>query len=337
MADDKANDEALVRALGWFSIGLGLAQVAAPSAFAQLIGLRGDGRAKLLTRLVGVREMTAGVGLLTQRRSAGWLWARVGGDVMDLALLGSAFGSRGVDRGRLAAAAAGVAGVMLPDLSGAVRLSRPSRARDRRAGAGSEGRAERRERAAGVSVAATVNRPADEVYRFWRDYENLPRFMKHVAEVREIGEGRSHWRAKGPLGATMEWDAEIVEDQPNLLIAWRSVDGGDMKQSGSVRFTRAPGGHGTEVRLELRYEPAAGPFGAVRPRLAGLWGTVLRRKVLDDLRVLKQLLEAGEVVHSEATIHGRPHPARPPERLPQDAGGPRGAAFTPAMPERRAA
>ena len=311
-----ANAETLARALGWFSIGLGVAQVAAPKAFARAIGVKGDARDRLLTRLVGVRELVAGAGILTRRRPAGWLWARLAGDAMDLALLAAAFRSKRADERRLAAALAGAAGVIVPDALAAWRLSRrsgPSHGHTRPDG---KTRSGGKERPMDVRATITVNRAPDEAYRFWRDFENLPRFMEHVVEVRVTGDGRSRWRAKTPLGGTVEWDAEIVEDRPNEVIAWRSVEGAAVEHAGSVRFTAAPGGRGAEIRVEMRYQPPAGPLGAIGAKVARLWGESPEQQVRDDLRAFKQVLETGEVTQTESTIHGRPHPARPPERAP---------------------
>ena len=161
-----------------------------------------------------------------------------------------------------------------------------------------------------VKKAITVNRPPEEVYRFWHDFRNLPRFMKHLEDVRVTGNRRSHWKAKAPAGTTVEWDAEVVDDRPNELIAWRSLEGADVDNWGSVRFAPAPGGRGTEVRVELDYAPPGGALGAT---VAKLFGEEPEQQMQDDLRRFKQVLETGEVVYSEATVHGRPHPARPPE------------------------
>ena len=165
----------------------------------------------------------------------------------------------------------------------------------------------------------TVDKALEEVYWFWHDFENLPRFMAHLESVRVTGEGRSHWRAKGPAGRAVEWDAEIVEERPDELIAWRSLAGADVDNSGYVRFTPAPGGRGTEVRVELRYAPPGGSAGAA---VAKLLGSEPGQQVLDDLRRFKQVLETGEVVRSDALPEGenlarlpKQRPARPvPEK-----------------------
>lgn len=161
-----------------------------------------------------------------------------------------------------------------------------------------------------VRKSITVNRPADEVYGFWRNFENLPRFMKHLESVQMTGDRRSHWTAQAPAGTTVEWDAETTEDRPNELIAWRSVEGADVPNAGVVRFVPAPGGRGTEVHVDLRYDPPAGKLGKL---VAKLFGEEPSQQVDGDLRRFKQVLEIGEVVYSDASIASGLRPAHPPE------------------------
>src|SRR5215212_9007441 len=108
-----------------------------------------------------------------------------------------------------------------------------------------------------VREAITVLRPLEEVYSFWQDFENLPRFMSHLESVEVTGNGRSHWKSKGPAGSSVEWDAEVTEAVPNERIAWRSVENADVENSGSVMFMEAPGDRGTEVHVILNYDPPA--------------------------------------------------------------------------------
>jgi len=162
-----------------------------------------------------------------------------------------------------------------------------------------------------TTKSVVVNRQPGEVYAFWQDFTNFPRFMLHLDEVRDLGGGRSHWVAKGPGGMPVEWDAQTTQDRPNELIAWRSLPGADIDNEGSVRFERAPGGRGTLVRVNLRYDPPAGVLGKA---VATLLNTEPGQQVSDDLRRFKQLMETGEVVRSDASIHLTMHPARPPER-----------------------
>lgn len=298
----------LAKALGWFSIGLGAAQVLAPGRLAQLIGIRDKSGTRTLMRLMGVREIGHGVAILMKPHSSGRVWARVGGDVLDTAVLGSAMTSRHNDRGRLGGAIAAVLGVTALDLYDSVRLSN---GRLRRNGRSIISRA--LHQPIRVTKTITIRRPVEEVYGFWHDFQNLPRFMSHVESVDVIGDDRSHWRVKGPTGAAVEWDAELVGDEPNERIAWQSLEGSDIQHSGSVRFNPAPGDRGTEVRVDLRYEAPAGKAGVA---LAKLFGEEPALQVQDDLHALKQVMETGEVTRSESTMRGRyvQHPAQRPEK-----------------------
>ncbi|MFL5494429.1 MAG: SRPBCC family protein [Gemmatimonadales bacterium] len=293
----------VARGLGWFSVGLGLTEIAAPRALARVIGVRHAERHRKAMLALGVRELISGVGILTQPRSPGWVWVRVGGDVVDLALLGSALKSEASNRGRLAAATAAVFGVTLLDVRTGQELGR-------NAGNGS-GRTNERGLAE-VNKAITVRRMPEDVYAFWRDFQNLPRFMEHLESVQVLSDQRSRWKAKAPGGGTVQWEAEIVEDRPNELIGWRVAGDADVTQSGTVRFTPAPGGRGTEVRVELRYDP---PGGVIGTTIAMLFGEEPGQQVDSDLRHFKQVMETGEVVHSDASVHRGPHPARPSAEL----------------------
>jgi uncharacterized membrane protein len=151
-----------------------------------------------------------------------------------------------------------------------------------------------------VEKSTTIlNKTPEELYQIWRNFENLPTFMSHLQSVTVLDERRSHWVAKAPADTTVEWDAEIISDQENWLIAWASVEGADVTNSGVVRFQPAPVGRGTEVKVVLEYEPPAGIIGAT---LAKLFGEEPEQQIGDDLRRFKQLMEAGEI----ATVEGQP-------------------------------
>lgn len=156
-----------------------------------------------------------------------------------------------------------------------------------------------------VKRAITVNKPRDELFRIWRNFENLPRFMKHLQRV-DVDEakddGRSHWVAKAPFGREVEWDAEIVEERDNDYIAWRSLPGSAVDSMGSVEFTDAPGGRGTIVSVSMQYNPPAGSMGAA---IAKLLGEEPGQQVRDDLRHFKQMMETGEVASVEGQSSGR--------------------------------
>jgi uncharacterized membrane protein len=153
-----------------------------------------------------------------------------------------------------------------------------------------------------VEKSVTINRSPAELYQFWRKFENLPQFMRHLEAVRVIDATRSHWVAAAPAGTTVEWDAEIINDKPNELIAWRSLEGSDVANAGSVHFEEQANGRGTVVKVALRYAPPAGRLGAL---VAKLFGEEPERQVEEDLRRFKQLMETGEIVTTEGQPAGR--------------------------------
>jgi uncharacterized membrane protein len=147
-----------------------------------------------------------------------------------------------------------------------------------------------------------VNLPRPEVFDFWRNFENFPIFMKHLQMVEVQDEKKSHWVARGPLNLQVEWDAQIVEEIPNKMIAWRSLAGSEIDNSGEVWFRDAPGERGTEVEVKLRYDPPAGSASAL---IARLFGEEPEQQVRDDLRRFKQVMEAGEVPTTFGQTSGR--------------------------------
>ena len=152
-----------------------------------------------------------------------------------------------------------------------------------------------------VEESVTVNRPVGEVYRFWRNLENLPRFMDNLESVKVEG-NRSHWVAKAPLGASVSWDAEIINEKPDELIAWRSLEGSTVSTAGSVHFTPAQGGRATEVRVNLKYDP---PLGKAGVAVARLFSEHPARQIRDDLRRFKQIMESGGVPAEAGQSRGR--------------------------------
>ena len=143
-----------------------------------------------------------------------------------------------------------------------------------------------------VQKSIGIARPPAEVYAFFRKFENLPRFMKHLQEVRENDKRFSHWVANGPAGTSVEWDAELTQDQENTLISWRSLPGAQVTNSGTVRFEEAPAERGTIGHVELSYAPPAGPLGAA---VAALFGEAPGQQIEGDLRRLRNIVEAGEI------------------------------------------
>ncbi|MFB2922438.1 MULTISPECIES: SRPBCC family protein [Aerosakkonema] len=147
-----------------------------------------------------------------------------------------------------------------------------------------------------VEKTVTINKSPEELYRFWHNFENLPRFMKHLKHVKVYDEKRSHWIASAPMGNSVEWDAEIINDQQNKLIAWASVEGADIDNSGFVRFQPAPADRGTEVKVVMEYNP---PGGVVGSAIAKLFGEEPEQQIVSDLRRFKQLMETGEIATTE--------------------------------------
>jgi uncharacterized membrane protein len=138
----------------------------------------------------------------------------------------------------------------------------------------------------------TINRPIGELFAFWRDLSNLPKFMSHLTSVEVLSDKRSRWKAKGPAGLPIEWEAEIVNEKADSLIAWQSCEGSSVANWGVIRFKPAPGGRGTEISVQLEYEPIGGATGVA---LAKLFGEEPSQQIEEDLRHFKQMMEAGEI------------------------------------------
>jgi uncharacterized membrane protein len=153
-----------------------------------------------------------------------------------------------------------------------------------------------------VEKSVTINAGAEHLYTFWRNFENLPRFMHNLISVDVHDSQTSRWVAKGPAGSTVKWEAEIINEVPNELIGWRSMDGSEINNAGSVHFKPAAGGRGTEVHVVLRYDPPAGRIGA---RISRLLGEDPAINVQEDLRRLKMLIETGEIATTEGQSSGR--------------------------------
>jgi uncharacterized membrane protein len=271
--------------MGLLGLGVGLAGLFAPRALARALGVRRGSFTTGLIRGLGARELVSTAGLLAGRRTKGWLWARVAGDAVDLALLGAALRRAPASRGRVVGALVAVGGVTALDTFFAVRAARDDRTRV----------------VPPVRCSVTIARSRAEVYRFWRDLENAPKFMSHVASVEPLDDRRSRWTARGPSGPAVTWEAAIVDDVPGERVAWRSIEGAEVQTEGAVRLESAPGERGTEVHLELRYGPPEGSRGQAA---AFLWSEATARQIEADLRNCKQLLETGHLVHADG-IPGR--------------------------------
>lgn len=217
-------------------------------------------------------SITAGTGLaaygLSRLRSNGWLWTGLGALLL----------RRGVSAHC--------------DIYEAIGANTYATANDTRAAlSGSRG--------VNVLESVTINRAVPELYRFWRNLEHLPQFMRHLESVEKLTDTISRWRAKGPAGLTVEWEAEVYNEVPDKLIAWRSLEGSRVISAGSVNFDDAGAGRGTRVTVHLQYSPPGGKLGA---KVAKLFGADAETEIREDLRRFKQLLEAGEV----ATTSGQP-------------------------------
>jgi uncharacterized membrane protein len=153
-----------------------------------------------------------------------------------------------------------------------------------------------------VEQTATINRRREELFNYWRSFENLPRFMQSLVSVKQLDQARSHWVAKAPAGRTVEWDAEIINEVPNESIGWRTLDGADVISAGSVRFKDAGPDRGTEVLVHLQYDPPGGKIGAA---IAWMLGHEPNQTIQEDLRRFKQLMETGEVPTIEGQSRGR--------------------------------
>lgn len=275
----------LSRGLGWFSIALGAAELLMPRQVARVIGVSEDNAT--LLRMMGAREIAAGVGLLMQPQNPAWLKARVAGDALDLTLLGAAMSRDDADRMRLAGAAITVAGVTAIDVMAARELDRQTGASDT---------------IVDIVKSIAINRPAQELYDEWRKFEQLPQIMRHLESVQELGDGRSHWIARAPGGTVVEWDSEVIADEPGKLLAWRSLPNAEIENMGTIRFEPMPGKRGTLLRVELEYRPPGGKLGAT---LAKLLGEEPEVQMQEDLRRFKQRMETGEVSTTRSQSAGR--------------------------------
>ena len=149
-----------------------------------------------------------------------------------------------------------------------------------------------------VEKVLTINRSPQEVYDFWHNLENLPRFMRHLETVTTTGARTSHWKARGPAGVAVEWDAEMLEDYPGQKISWQSLGNADIPNEGTVEFVEAPGGRGTELKINLTYRPPGGTAAKVAAKVAhGINAQVIEA----DLKRLKQILETGETATAQFT------------------------------------
>jgi uncharacterized membrane protein len=294
----------LAEGLGYFSLGLGAAQVAAPRLVAWLTGVRPSRAHKSVMRAMGIRELAVGTGLMSASTTSPWLWARAAGDVLDLAMLAPGLASSQVGRRRRVLAIAAVAGFTACDVVAGRQI------------AAAEGKSGDSSTRTHLRAFTTIRCEPEEAYRYWRNFENFPNFMDHVESVQVTGETLSHWRVKGPAGSRLEWDAEIIRDDPSSLISWQALPGAAISNQGGVRFREAPGGQGTEVSLDIVYSQPAGMAGGLAARLLGEHP---QQQVSEDLRRFKLLIEASSLTSSDGTPAGAPAGQQPSPPLPGPA------------------
>lgn len=259
--------EQLARGLGWFSLGIGIAQVVAPRTIARLCGVPVP---PALMVLCGLREIACGVGLLAHDQPQPWIKVRLAGDTVDLVALGCGTLVPGVDRRRIAVAGAAVAGIGVLDGYCSYELARRGRHLPPQH----------------LTASIEIDRDAQTLYRYWRELSNLPDIMPHVTSVQEIDETHSHWVAGGPGGLRLEWDSEIIDDVPDQRIAWRSVEGSRVFHAGSVQFQPLDE-RTTQVRVDLLYERPPATLLSAAAMLFGYESSAVRA----DLRALKRRLE----------------------------------------------
>lgn len=270
------------RFLGWFSIGLGLAEILFPKKLARMIGAPPH---PARTRMMGLREVVMGAGILGTPRPSKWLKARVAGDAADLAFLKSSFSAEGSNKTRLTCATAAVAAITVVDAASARKsaCAEPEAGRIR------------------IESSRAVNRSPEECYDFWRNVENLPRFMSHVESVRKTGENTAHWRLKPVSMKSLEWNSRITDDVRGETISWQS-EGGDVESFGTVRFEPLLPGQGTNIRVSLEYAPPLADPQGITGRVLK---TISESKLREDLRRFKSLIETGEIPTTEGQPSGR--------------------------------
>jgi uncharacterized membrane protein len=267
------NSTPSARSLGWLSLALGLPSLLAPRAVAGGLGLDQGDEQQATLRFVGARELVSAGGLLSGKAPGLFLWSRVAGDAMDLALLRKALVC-GPSDGRTRAGTVAVAGIALADLLAALRHTRGGAAEPMQ-----------------LTAATTVNKSPQE---------RLPQFMHHLESVEWLDERTTRWRAAAPVGQ-VGWDAVLTDDVRGERIAWQSLPGTSVPNSGSVDLSPAPGNRGTEVRVHLTYSVPGGRAGRA---VARLLGEEPHQQVEDDLRRFKQVIETGQVVRSDGSPEG---------------------------------
>ena len=281
----------VARALGWFSLGLGLTELFSGKDLDRYLGT--GGREGTL-RLFGLREIAAGAIILARKEPpAASVWLRVGGDVMDLIFLGKALEEQrnGTKQERLGVATATVAAVTALDTLCAWKL-----------GHGSKPDEQAEEAATRVETSLTINGSPEELYQLWRDPQTLPQVMGHFATVTAQADDRAHWLVNGPVKTSLQWDSQIVQEEPGQSMRWYSMAGAKLPNGGSIKFAPATGGRGTVATLEIDFHPPGGSFGKGATKALGVVPRVLAVKAL---RRFKNLAEAGEIPTLKDNVSAR--------------------------------
>lgn len=270
------------RTLGWFGIALGTAEILAPYWVARRVGLSPDTSSTI--RWQGLREIISGALILKNPSSPIGMWARVAGDAIDLTLLARASDSHTGQNEKRRRSRLLVSTISALDVACAASLSRL--------------KASHSARSTEFRESITIEKPPHELYRFWRSFDQLPVVMNYLESVTVLDDKHSHWVTK-PLGDTrFEWDCEIVSDEPDRSISWRSTPDSEICTEGSVRFNPLDHQRGTRVSVEMNFIPTRVPPGLGRP----LSKLAIYLAVRRDLRRFKQLMETGEI----ATVKGQP-------------------------------
>lgn len=284
--------ETLVPILGWFSLGLGLAEIAAPKKVAKLAGLS-NGRG--VVKAFGVREVISGFAVLAAPVAKYGLWARVAGDLLDLAVVGKGLAeSESLKRRRrLKTAAAAILGITALDLYSSYKET------------AGDGYSRTRGAALPEPVIAresvTIKKPAEDLYLRWRNFSKLPRFFSFLEMVEEISEKQSRWKLKSFAGLNIEWVAELLDDKPGTVISWRTIEGSDISHAGSVSFKATGRGGETILTAELQFTAGGRPSSRINKAINWLG----EHKLKHDLRRFKQLMETGEIATTKCQPAGR--------------------------------
>lgn len=281
----------VARALGWFSVGLGLTELLSGKNLDRYLGTGGH---EGTVRLFGLRELAAGAIILAQKEpSAASIWSRVGGDVMDLIFLGKALENQRsrAKQERLGVATATVAAVTVLDVLCAWQLGR-----------GTKPDEAAEDDPTHIETSITLNGSPEELYRLWRDPQTLPQVMGHFATVTAEAEDRAHWVVNGPVKTRLQWDSQIVQEEPGQSLRWYSTKGAKIPNGGSIKFAPATGGRGTVATLEVDFHPPGGSFGKGAAKVLGIVPKVLAVKAL---RRFKALAEAGEIPTLKDNVSAR--------------------------------